>query len=129
MNNKALAIGFLAITIFVLGAAGCAKPATFDAEQKVALAKHLTDSGVKLYGAFWCGHCEDQKKLFGEEVFQYINYIECSTPDGTAQTEICIADNVTSYPTWEFADGVRISDVLSLKELAERSGFETEAIE
>lgn len=127
MNNRTLAIGFLAITIFVLGAAGCTTtPATFDTAQKISLAKHLTDSGVKLYGAFWCGHCEDQKKLFGEVAFEYINYIECSTPDGSAQTEVCIVEEIKAYPTWEFADGERVSKVFSLKELAEKTDFNME---
>ncbi|RLC37864.1 hypothetical protein DRH29_00405 [candidate division Kazan bacterium] len=126
MNNKILAVGFLMITIFLLSAASCSKPAGFDTEQKVALAKHLTDSGIKLYGAFWCGHCGDQKNLFGEEAFQYIDYTECSTPDGTAQTEVCIEEGITSYPTWEFANGERIFGVYPLKELAEKSGFNTD---
>lgn len=27
----------------------------------VKLAKHLTAAGAKMYGAFWCSHCYDQK--------------------------------------------------------------------
>src|SRR3990172_1903791 len=29
------------------------------------LAKHLAASGGRLYGAYWCPHCQDQKELFG----------------------------------------------------------------
>lgn len=127
MNNKIAIAGFLALTIFVLGAAGCAKPATFESLQKIELAKHLTDSNVKMYGAFWCGHCDDQKKLFEKEAFEFVNYIECSTPDGTAQLEVCIVEDIKAYPTWEFADGTREAKVFSLKELAEKTGFDMEA--
>ena len=127
MNNKIAIAGFLVLTMFVLGAAGCTTTsAAFSAEQKIALAKHLTDSGVKEYGAFWCSYCDDQKKLFGEEAFQYINYIECSTPDGSAQLDVCIVENIKAYPTWEFADGERETKVFSLKELAEKTGFNME---
>lgn len=29
----------------------------------IALAKHLHSVGAKLYGAFWCSHCLDQKEV------------------------------------------------------------------
>ena len=29
----------------------------------IALAKHLHSIGAKLYGAFWCSHCLDQKEV------------------------------------------------------------------
>lgn len=29
----------------------------------VALAKHLQSIGAKLYGAFWCSHCLEQKEV------------------------------------------------------------------
>ena len=126
-KSRYLIFGLLVVSVFVLGAAGCATtPATFDTAQKISLAKHLTDSGVKLYGAFWCSHCDDQKQLFGEVAFEYIDYNECSTPDGLAQTEVCIVEEIKAYPTWEFADKERVSKVFSLKELAEKTGFNME---
>ncbi len=30
-----------------------------------ALAEHLKDKGVLFYGASWCPHCQEQKRLFG----------------------------------------------------------------
>ena len=47
----------------------------------VALAKHLKETGAKMYGAFWCSHCLDQKLLFGSEAVKEMPYIECF-PDG-----------------------------------------------
>lgn len=29
----------------------------------ITLAKHLHSIGAKLYGAFWCSHCHDQKEV------------------------------------------------------------------
>ncbi len=83
----------------------------------------LTESGAKMYGAFWCGHCEDQKKDFGDS-WQYINYIECSLPNGQEQTEICSNEGITGYPTWEFGEGTRLSGRLSVEQLSQNSGCE-----
>lgn len=29
----------------------------------IALAKHLHSIGAKMYGAFWCSHCNEQKQV------------------------------------------------------------------
>jgi len=85
-------------------------------------AKCLTQNGAKMYGAFWCPHCSDQKEEFGDD-FQHITYIECSKPD-KSQTEFCTEAGITSYPTWEFADGSREVGKLSFSALAEKTGCE-----
>ncbi len=84
-------------------------------------AQCLTDAGAKMYGAYWCPHCQDQKDLFGSS-WNNINYIECSLPNRAGQTIECINDKITSYPTWEFANGDRIEGVLSFEELGELTG-------
>ncbi|MBI4173794.1 MAG: hypothetical protein HY519_03690 [Candidatus Aenigmarchaeota archaeon] len=84
-------------------------------------AKCLTDKGLKFYGAFWCPHCASQKELFGSSI-KYVNYIECSTPDRSAQTQVCIDAKIKSYPTWGFPDGKLVEGVLSLEDLGRRSG-------
>lgn len=81
----------------------------------------LTDSNVKMFGAFWCPHCANQKSLFGNS-FKNVNYIECSLPDKSGQTQICIDENIMTYPTWEFADGSRVEGVQSLEQLSLKSG-------
>src|SRR3989338_2232504 len=73
----------------------------------------LTEKDVKFYGAFWCSHCAKQKQLFGDAMPQ-INYIECSLPN-RSQTQICITNNITGYPTWEFADGTRLNGEQTLE--------------
>ena len=84
-------------------------------------AQCLADKGVMMYGAYWCPHCADQKKLFGAS-FDYMTYIECSLPERAGQTQICIDANITSYPTWEFAGGSRREGILSLEALSARTG-------
>ncbi len=87
-----------------------------------ALAEHLSQTGVKMYGAFWCPHCQDQKERFGGSA-KRLPYVECS-PNGQSapRAKECIDANINSYPTWVIS-GKRIEEVLSLKQLAEESGF------
>ncbi len=70
-------------------------------------AQCLKDKGATFYGAFWCPHCQAQKKLFGSSA-HLLPYVECSTPDASGQTQVCIDKKITSYPTWELKDGTRL---------------------
>lgn len=81
----------------------------------------LADKGVIFYGAFWCPHCQAQKALFGNAV-KKLPYVECSTPDGNSELAYCVDKNIRGYPTWTFADGSRLEEVLSLETLSEKSG-------
>jgi hypothetical protein len=74
-----------------------------------AFATCLKDKGLTFYGAFWCPHCQAQKKLFGSSA-HLLPYVECSTPDANGQTQVCIDKKIQSYPTWELADGTIIPD-------------------
>ncbi len=95
------------------------KPGKYD-----QLAQCITDSGAKFYGTFWCPHCQAQKAMFGKSA-KKLPYIECSTKDAKGQTQICIDNNIQSYPTWELADGTRLqvesTAGVSLKTLAEKT--------
>lgn len=83
-------------------------------------AKCIKSSGAQFYGTFWCSHCQNQKKLFGTSR-EYLPYVECSTEDGTEQTEICKEKGIEGFPTWVFADGTRLSGELSLQVLSEET--------
>jgi len=83
----------------------------------------LGEKGATFYGAFWCPHCGDQKKAFGRAE-EFLPYVECSTPDGQGQTEVCIEKGIESYPTWEFADGSRVTGEQTMSFLAEKTGCE-----
>jgi len=86
-----------------------------------ALAQCLDERDVTFYGAFWCPHCREQKQLFGKSA-DLLPYVECSTPNKRGQLEVCSTAGIESYPTWEFADGKRVTGVLTPKELSEQSG-------
>lgn len=86
-----------------------------------SFAQCLEEEGATFYGAFWCPHCAEQKRLFGKSE-DALPYIECSTPDGQRQTPVCQEAGIQSYPTWEFADGGRLTGVVQLEELAEKTG-------
>ena len=83
-------------------------------------AQCLKDEGATFYGAFWCPHCKTQKALFGDAV-SLLPYVECSTPDGNRQLQICINKKIEGYPTWEFADGSRLTGEQTFAQLAEKS--------
>ncbi|MEO5822124.1 MAG: vitamin K epoxide reductase family protein [Vicinamibacteraceae bacterium] len=87
-----------------------------------ALAVHLTQRGAKMYGAYWCPHCVEQKELFGESA-KRLPYVECSSGGpGSPQTQACRAAGIAQYPTW-IIDGQRIKEVLTPTRLAELTGF------
>lgn len=85
------------------------------------LAQCLKDKGAVFYGAFWCPHCQAQKKMFGNSA-EKLPYVECSNPDGQSQTQVCIDKSIQSYPTWEFADGSRLTGEIQPAQLAEKTG-------
>lgn len=86
-------------------------------------AQCLVDEGATFYGAFWCPHCQEQKRLFGNSA-EFLPYVECSTEDKQSQTEVCNEAGIRTYPTWDFADGKRIEGVVPLQKLAEATGCE-----
>ena len=80
-------------------------------------AQCLSDKGAVFYGAFWCPHCQNQKKLFGNSA-RLLPYTECSTADGQGQLQVCKDKEITGYPTWVFADGSRKNGEVSLADLS-----------
>lgn len=86
-----------------------------------AFAKCLGDKKATFYGAFWCPHCQAQKKLFGS-ADRLLPYVECSTPDANGVTDVCVKAGVKGYPTWAFADGSRREGEMSLNDLSDKTG-------
>ncbi len=110
-------IGFLVIVgAMVL----IALPKKAETSELADFAQCLSDNGAKFYGAHWCPHCKNQKEAFGPAA-KYLPYIECATPSGQGQQKVCVDNNITSYPTWVFADGSRESGNLSLSTLATKT--------
>ena len=88
-----------------------------------ALAEHLTEEGVLFYGASWCPHCQEQKRLFGASA-ERLPYIECS-PAGanTPQAPSCSRAGIQSYPTWVINGTTIAGEVLTLAQLADATAF------
>jgi hypothetical protein len=86
-----------------------------------SFAKCIAQSSTTFYGAFWCPHCRDQKAEFGNSA-QYLPYTECSLPDASGQTPVCIAAKIQSYPTWQFKDGSRLTGTQTLDTLSQKTG-------
>jgi uncharacterized membrane protein/glutaredoxin len=88
-----------------------------------ALAEYLADEGARFYGASWCPHCQEQKRLFGASAGR-LPYVECS-PAGpnTPQAPSCSRAGVQTYPTWVIKGRATVGEVLSLAQLADAVGF------
>lgn len=120
MKNKAtkFVLFILILIALVIGmgmlANKSAGPGKYD-----QFAQCLRDSGTKFFGAFWCPHCQTQKKAFGSSA-KFLNYIECSNPD-KSQTQLCIDNKIEGYPTWVFPDQSRLTGEVTFETLAEKS--------
>jgi len=85
-------------------------------------AKCVSSKGTRMYGAWWCPHCADQKESFGI-AFQYVTYTECGVEGQThSVNEQCKNEGIKNFPTWQFGDGHREEGVLSLPDLAAKTG-------
>ncbi|TVQ51747.1 MAG: vitamin K epoxide reductase family protein [Spirulina sp. DLM2.Bin59] len=98
---------------------------TTSSAAEIALAKHLTEVGVVMYGTYWCPFCHQQKLLFGKEAAAELTYVECAEdalrhPPEPAK---CDAAGVDSYPAWAIG-GQLLKGRVSLEQLAAASGYE-----
>uniref|UniRef100_A0A0D9VP60 Vitamin K epoxide reductase domain-containing protein n=1 Tax=Leersia perrieri TaxID=77586 RepID=A0A0D9VP60_9ORYZ len=94
----------------------------------IALAKHLHSIGAKMYGAFWCSHCNEQKQIFGREATKLLDYVECfpnGAGKGKKMAPECAAAGIEGFPTW-IINGKVLGGDQELPILAEESGFPVE---
>lgn len=96
---------------------------TDSSQAEISLAQHLKQVGAKMYGAFWCPHCHDQKQLFGQEAVAQLNYIECDPKGKNPRPDLCQAAKIQGFPTWEIK-GKFYQGTQSLKQLADVSGYQ-----
>ena len=120
-SNKTIVTVGIVVLVSVIGLmffAGKVEngPSKFD-----GFAQCLKDKGAIFYGAFWCPHCQNQKKLFGSSK-QYLEYVECSTPNGRGQLPVCTERGISTYPTWVFSDMSTSTGEVPLATLAEKTG-------
>jgi hypothetical protein len=84
-------------------------------------AQCLASRQAKMYGLYWCTHCEEQKEMF-DASFKYISYIECGIKGSHRETPVCLAAGAKNFPTWEFPDGQKLEGAQTLQALSERTG-------
>ncbi len=84
----------------------------------------LDDAGAKMYGAYWCGHCQNQKKMFGDDGKILVDmgiYVECDPNGENPQTDLCLEKGIKGYPTWEI-NGKFYPGKQSFEKLSELTG-------
>ena len=86
-----------------------------------AFAKCVASKQAKMYGAYWCPHCADQKEMFGSS-FQYVPYVECGVPGSRDEGPVCKDAGIKHFPTWQFADGELQEGTLPLQSLGTKTG-------
>jgi hypothetical protein len=117
--KSALAVGVVLVFMFALILA----MSSFTADEKDydEFAQCLTTKGLTLYGSIYCGHCSEQKKMFGDS-WKHITYVECSLPNAPGQSQACTSAGIEAYPTWKYSNGSIVLGRQSFQKLSEMSG-------
>ena len=88
------------------------------------LAQCVVDSGAKLYSAWWCPHCSDQKEAFGSS-FKILDeggvHVECSPSGIRYFSDFCKSQGVSGTPTWVFLNNTKQSGKLPLEVIAQKT--------
>lgn len=79
----------------------------------VELAQCLKENKVTMYGTERCGHCKNQKEMFGT-AFTYVTYVDCD-----AERQTCLDAGVRGFPTWADAEGNLFPGTQTAERLAE----------
>jgi len=85
-----------------------------------ALAQCMAGRQMKMYGAYWCPHCADQKEILGSS--SRFVYEECGVPGSHEEQKKCADLGVKLFPTWRLPDGTLKPGVLSAQDLSKASG-------
>lgn len=121
MNRKLIIAAIVFVVLFGAGIFFLSGKGSSTVSNKLdSFAQCLKDKGIIFYGAFWCPHCQNTKAEFGSSA-KLLPYVECSTPDGQGQLDVCKQKGIVSYPTWTFPDGSKLEGEVSLTDLAKKS--------
>ena len=90
---------------------------TTSSPQKIKFAKFLSDNNIKMFSAYWCPHCHDQKQLFGKKAVKELSIIECAQDGKDNQYQLCREKQIEGFPSWEI-NGEIYSGVKDLNDLA-----------
>ncbi len=116
-NGKKIIFGLLALAaVSVLAFKFVIKRSGASAGALDGLAQCLAQKGATMYGAYWCPHCQDEKRAFGDS-FRFVPYVECSSEPGK-----CHNAGIRGYPTWVFPDGRKLEGGQGIEKLSQESG-------
>ena len=103
-------IVFLIFILIFLAGCSSSAPGKYD-----AFADCLATAGAVMYGSEWCGHCKNQKEMFGSS-FKYIAYVDCDRSE-----QLCFNAGVMGFPTWVI-NGENYPGERNFYELSQLSG-------
>jgi hypothetical protein len=111
------------VVLLVLAAAALYAGHYYKNHKYDSFAKCLASKQAKMYGLYWCPHCADQKRMFGD-AFHNVPYVECAEgPPGSGKVNpVCQAAGVKLFPSWQFGNESPKEGVLSLEDLSSRTG-------
>ena len=117
MKNAKFKILVGGAIVVIIGLAGwyLNKPEKVSAAM-TQFAQCLRDKQITMYGAYWCSHCQNEKKAFGDS-FKSVPYVEC--PDDPQK---CLTAGINGYPTWIFPDGKKLEVEQGLEKQSQQSG-------
>lgn len=72
----------------------------------------LSEKGATLYVSTYCGHCQNQKEMFGDSL-KHLDLVEC-----TKNQQLCQDVGIKGVPSW-IINGVLYTGVQPLEKLAE----------
>ena len=96
---------------------------TVSSKGKINFAKYLRDNNIVMYSAYWCPHCNDQKKLFGKKAVEELIIVECAKDGKNNNYKLCQEKGIEGFPSWEINNEI-YSGTRSLNELAEMTNYD-----
>ena len=88
----------------------------------VAFARALAADGVQLFAAAWDADSTSQIQLF-EDGGKDLPFIEVTGGDRELN-DVGEAEEISTFPTWQFSDDTRVEGILTLAQVSEMSGVE-----
>ena len=67
----------------------------------ILIGGRLQALNAKMYGAFWCSHCNNQKQELGIEASKLFEYVECAKDGVNSQYGLCKSEKIPGFPTWQ----------------------------
>jgi len=95
---------------------------TKSTKRTMLIAEKLKEGDAKFYGAYWCGHCYEQKRRLGAEAMKKVQYFECAKDGQNSQYQMCKEKKIPGFPTWEI-NGEYYPGEKTLAELEEILGM------